>query len=55
MKNWSRSSLRMPDAEFQLITVATSDRCVWRTALGRPVVPELNGSATSRSSAASGS
>ncbi len=30
-------------AEFQLITAATSERWVWRTAFGSPVVPELNG------------
>ena len=36
------------------MTEATSDRWVWRTALGRPVVPELNGYAESASSAVSG-
>ena len=31
-----------PSAVIQCSTAWPSDRCVWRTALGRPVVPELN-------------
>ncbi len=54
-KNCTWSSSRTVHAEFQLITDATNDRWVWRTAFGSPVVPELNGYAKSASSTASGS
>ncbi len=50
---WKRSSGPRPRAVHQWAVAWPIDRCVWRTALGSPVVPELNTRITSSASAAS--
>ena len=44
---WNRSSAPRPRAVHQCAVAWPIDRWVWRTALGRPVVPELNTSTAS--------
>ncbi len=46
---WKRSSGPSPMPSIQCVVAARSDRWVWRTALGMPVVPELKTSRTSES------
>ena len=44
---WNRSSGPSPSASHQCAVAWPIERCVWRTALGSPVVPELNTSTAS--------
>ena len=46
---WKRSRSVSPSAVLQCSTAWPSERCVWRTAFGKPVVPELNTSTASAS------
>ena len=50
---WKRSSLPSPRAATQWSVPAEMDRCVWRTALGWAVVPELKTKSASSSAATS--
>ncbi len=44
---WKRSSAPRPSAAHQWAVACPRERWVWRTALGIPVVPELNTRITS--------
>ncbi len=52
---WNRSSGPRPRAATQWAVAHPIERWVWRTALGRPVVPELKTSTASSSSEVAGS
>ena len=53
---WNRSSGPRPKAAHQSVVACRIEACVCRTALGSPVVPELNTStASSASSTSTGS
>ncbi len=49
---WKRSASVRPSAVIQCSTPWPIERCVWRTAFGKPVVPELNTSTASASGSA---
>ena len=51
---WKRSSAPSPRAATQCPVAAAIVACVWRTAFGSPVVPELNTRTTSSSGCGGG-